>query len=171
VLLVHPHAPETQMGPGLQVAVQSAQTPPLVPHAKLAVPSAHVPVVAPMGTSQQPPLHVWVALHVLVQACVAVSQASPGWQSADVVQPHVPLAVHAVPVTEVVQFVHAPPLVPQSVLVFPATHVVPLQHPPLQVAAPEHDVLQVWVVKLHASPVGQSADDWQPHDRVPGRHT
>ena len=45
-------APGIQKGPWLQVAAQSAQAPPLFPHAKSTVPLLHV---APL---QQPPLHV-----------------------------------------------------------------------------------------------------------------
>jgi hypothetical protein len=52
----------------------------------------------------------------------------------------------------------------------PTTHVGPEQQPPLHPVVPApHAAEQVWVVVLHASPVGQSVGALQPHTLV-ARH-
>jgi hypothetical protein len=74
--VAHPHcrAPPvvTQVSPAapaVYCAGQSRQAPPLLPHAASAVPATQDPLW------QHPPLQVWVALQVVVQVWVDVSQA------------------------------------------------------------------------------------------------
>lgn len=75
-MVLHPHCPPpvaaTQIlpaAPAVYCVGQSTQAPPSLPHAVSAVPAAQVPFW------QQPLLQVWVALQVVVQVWVEVSQA------------------------------------------------------------------------------------------------
>ena len=80
--------------------------------------------------------------------------------------PQAPLARHAVPAVLLVQSAHtAWPVTAHWAAVLPGSQVPLLaaeQQPPLQGCAALQLAEQVWVVRLQAFPVGQSASDVQP---------
>jgi hypothetical protein len=85
---LHPHACMMQSGPGMQVDVQSAQSP-VSPQAAFAVPATQRLVVP---SQQPPPLQLVVVdgvPQVVVHTWVVVLHARPAGQSASVAQPQV----------------------------------------------------------------------------------
>ena len=136
---------------------QVAHAPPLAPHAFVALPAWHeLP-------SQHPPLHTSPPAQLRLHACVCGLHALPGAQSEDVLQPQVPLARHATPMTLVVQLTHAAPVTPHCPALDPATQVEPPQQPPLHVLPPVQAAPHVCVVVSHAVSGGQSANVLHPH--------
>jgi hypothetical protein len=168
VATLQPHVPLDSHAEPLALPTQLVHEP-LTPQAPGALPGAHVPPL------QQPPLHaVCPAPHAVLHVCVVVLQALPVGQSVAALQPHVGVAPvsHTCPIGFPVQSAQMP-AAPHAFDAVPATHWVPLQHPALHAVWPAlpHVVLQVCVVVLQESPVGQSDAALQPHARVDAMHT
>lgn len=130
-----------------------------MPHALLAVPATQVPPL------QQPPLQSAFALHVVVQLCVLVLQASPAGQSVGALQPQDPLARHTGPDVPWVQFAHKVPFAPHAAGMVPDWH-VPLvaleQHPVGHGEDELHAKLQM-PFEQPCAPEPQSLTVPQPH--------
>ncbi len=169
-----PHAPLVHVLTCVSVAFahdaagQTAQAPPVAPHAGSVLPATHVPAL------QHPPLHATDAEQsvshdfvVVLQFTFAGQSVAATWQPQP---PPVPVVAgtHAVPALMPAQLVQTPPVEPHAVAASPVVH-VPLvaaeQQPPLHACVELHAVVHAWV-ESHASPSGQSLADWHPQTPV-----
>lgn len=137
------------------------QAPPPVPHVAPAVPPTHM-----FAVEQQPPLHpVEPVPHTAEHTWLVVLHAWLAGQSVAALQPHDPLARHAVPAALPVQSRHTVPLPPHWVWIVPDWHV--------PVAALEQQPVGHGSLELHAkvqippeqpcAPGPQSLTEAQPH--------
>jgi hypothetical protein len=160
--------------------VQPAQIPPVFPHSSMTVPPTQVPDVPPSSNWQHPPAHGTAAEQAVSHVCVPALQTTFVGQSVlAVVHPHVPPlapATHLFPTLAPAHAWQAPPLSPQAVTRSPVWQTpsvppsAPSQQPPLQSCVDEHAVVQLCVVALHASPLGQSLATLQPQTPVVVMH-
>jgi hypothetical protein len=162
----HPHAPPFDvyahaLAPAGFV-LQSVHAAPSSPHAVFDVPPWQVPV-AP----QHPPLHGCVGEHALVHLCVARSHARNVPQSAAVLHPHAPAAVHADPSGDLEQSVHVPDA-PHALASLPPWHTPAGEQQPAAHACVAQLLPQRRVTGSQTSPAGQSAVVEQPH--APSTH-
>jgi hypothetical protein len=157
---LQPQPPAMHCEP-LGLPTQLAQMPEL-PQVPCALPGWQVP---PDADEQQPPLQVCVELHEVVQRLLLVLHAWLSGQSAARLQPQVPVARQAEPLTLPTQLWHTVPAAPHCACVLPIAH-MPLdadeQHAPLHACVELHCVLHACVVVLHASELGQSLAIAQP---------
>jgi hypothetical protein len=73
--------------------------------------------------------------------------------------------MHAVPLFDIAQSKHCPPVAPHAEPASPPTHIPPEQQPPLHGAGPTHDFVQR--DPLHAYPGGQSELRMHEHAKAP----
>lgn len=136
--------------------LQSVHAPPLSPHCVFVCPPWQLPF------AQQPPLHGCVGEHVDVHLWVVRSHARNVPQSAELLQPHAPLSVHALPSGDFEQSTHALDA-PHAFGSLPARHTPVDEQQPVLHGSFAQLFPHLCVTLSQISPASQSYDEEQPH--------